>query len=459
MNNNEIIKIVSQQRAYFNKGFTLEVNLRIKYLKKLKQVIKNSEENIEKALYLDLNKSATESYMCEIGMVYSELNYMLKHVRSFAKKKHVRTPIAQAISKSYVIPSPFGVTLIMSPWNYPFLLSIDPLIDALAAGNTIVLKPSAYAPNTSKIITEIVHQVFPGELVEVITGGRQENQTLLEQNFDYIFFTGSKNVGKEVLRHASEHLTPVTLELGGKSPCIIDETADIKITAKRIVFGKFLNAGQTCVAPDYIVCHQTQVDALLNALKTEIELQFSTNPLNNLDYCKIINLKHFKRLLNLMQDNNLYYGGQSNLDELKINPTLIYPCSENDSIMQEEIFGPILPILVYENLENLIDKINQKETPLALYIFSRNQQHIDYVLSHAHFGGASVNETVMHLASPYMGFGGLKESGMGAYHGKNGFDTFTHYKSIIDKKTWFDLPMRYQPFASKKHKLIKFFLK
>ena len=459
MNNNEIIKIVSQQRAYFNKGFTLEVNLRIKYLKKLKQVIKNSEENIEKALYLDLNKSATESYMCEIGMVYSELNYMLKHIRSFAKKKHVRTPIAQAISKSYVIPSPFGVTLIMSPWNYPFLLSIDPLIDALAAGNTIVLKPSAYAPNTSKIITEIVHQVFPGELVEVITGGRQENQTLLEQNFDYIFFTGSKNVGKEVLRHASEHLTPVTLELGGKSPCIIDETADIKITAKRIVFGKFLNAGQTCVAPDYIVCHQTQVDTLLNALKTEIELQFSTNPLNNPDYCKIINLKHFKRLSNLLQDNNLYYGGQSNLDELKINPTLIYPCSENDSIMQEEIFGPILPILVYENLENLIDKINQKETPLALYIFSRNQQHIDYVLSHAHFGGASVNETVMHLASPYMGFGGLKESGMGAYHGKNGFDTFTHYKSIIDKKTWFDLPMRYQPFTSKKHKLIKFFLK
>lgn len=458
MNENEIKRLLDIQRAYFDTGATLSVEERRNNLKKLKKTIQQFEPQIIDALQKDLNKSATESYMCEIGMVYSELDYMLKHIKKFAKKKTVRTPLAQAIAKSYVLPSPYGLTLILSPWNYPFMLSIDPLIDALSAGNTVIIKPSAYAPNTSHIIKRIIEATFSSELIAVIEGGRNENTTLLAQNFDYIFFTGSKNVGKEVLRQAANHLTPVTLELGGKSPCIIDKSADLKIAAKRIAFGKFLNAGQTCVAPDYILCHKTKISELLELLKQEIEIQYSVNPINNPDLCKIINQKHFDRLNELLNSSEIYYGGQTNPETLHIAPTIIYPCLKDDKIMQEEIFGPLLPIIAYDDLNEVIKEINNGETPLALYIFANDQKTIDYILDHARFGGASVNETIMHLATPYMGFGGLKESGMGAYHGKTGFDTFTHYKSVIDKKTWFDLPVRYQPYTKIKDQIIKFFM-
>ena len=458
MNENEIKTLITNQRVYFESGATLNVDKRLTNLRQLKTIIKQFEPEIIAALKKDLNKSPTESYMCEIGMVYSELDYMLKHTKQFAKKKHVRTPLAQAIAKSYVLPSPYGVTLILSPWNYPFMLSIDPLIDALSAGNTAIIKPSAYAPHTSHIIKKIIETAFPKELVAVIEGGRAENTTLLAQNFDYIFFTGSKNVGKEVLRQAANHLTPVTLELGGKSPCIIDQSADLKIAAKRIVFGKFLNAGQTCVAPDYLVCHKEKVAELLELLKQEIAVHYGINPLVNPDLCNIINQKHFDRLNNLLNESCIYVGGQINSETLKIAPTIIYPCTKDAKVMQEEIFGPLLPIMTYEDLNEVVQEINQGETPLALYIFANNQKSIDYVLSHAHFGGASVNETIMHLATPHMGFGGLKESGMGAYHGKTGFDTFTHYKSVIAKKTWFDLPLRYQPYTKLKEQIIKFFM-
>ncbi len=421
MNENAIKTLINNQRNYFQSGATLDVNIRLIYLKKLQQSLKKFEPQIIEALKKDLNKSSTESYMCEIGMVYSELNYMLKNIKKLARPTKVHTPLVQAISKSYILPSPHGVTLIMSPWNYPFMLSIDPLIDALSAGNTIILKPSAYAANTSKVIKEIIEFTFPSELVCVIEGGRAENTTLLAQNFDYIFFTGSKNVGKEVLRQAANHLTPVTLELGGKSPCIVDKDADLKIAAKRIVFGKFLNAGQTCVAPDYILCAKNQVHELLELLKSEIKIQYGNNPLENPDLCKIINQKHYDRLNSLLKTNQIYDGGQTNSATLQISPTLIYPCNYDDNIMSEEIFGPLLPILTYESLDKVIEKINENETPLALYIFSNNSKTIDYVLNHTQFGGASVNEVIMHLATPHMGFGGLKESGMGAYHGKVGF--------------------------------------
>lgn len=459
MNENAIKTLINNQRNYFQSGATLDVNIRLIYLKKLQQSLKKFEPQIIKALKKDLNKSSTESYMCEIGMVYSELNYMLKNIKKLARPTKVHTPLVQAISNSYILPSPHGVTLIMSPWNYPFMLSIDPLIDALSAGNTIILKPSAYAANTSKVIKEIIEFTFPSELVCVIEGGRAENTTLLAQNFDYIFFTGSKNVGKEVLRQAANHLTPVTLELGGKSPCIIDKDVDLKIAAKRIVFGKFLNAGQTCVAPDYILCAKNQVHELLELLKSEIKIQYGNNPLENPDLCKIINQKHYDRLNSLLKTNQIYDGGQTNSATLQISPTLIYPCNYDDNIMSEEIFGPLLPILTYESLNKVIGKINENETPLALYIFSNNSKTIDYVLNHTQFGGASVNEVIMHLATPHMGFGGLKESGMGVYHGKVGFKTFSHDKSILNKKTWFDLPMRYQPYNQFKEKIIRIFLR
>ena len=458
MNEIEIKQLLDVQRVYFETGATLNVDKRLDHLKKLKKTINQFEPEIIAALKADLNKSPTESYMCEIGMVYSELDYMLKHTRQFAKKRRVRTPLAQAIATSYVLPSPFGVTLILSPWNYPFMLSIDPLIDALSAGNTVIIKPSAYAPNTSHIIKKIIEETFPRELVAVIEGGRAENTALLAQNFDYIFFTGSKNVGKEVLRQAANHLTPVTLELGGKSPCIIDQSADLKMAAKRIVFGKFLNAGQTCVAPDYLLCHKTKVSELLSLLKQEIKVQYGNNPLNNPDLCKIINQKHFNRLNDLLTASQIYEGGQTNPETLQIAPTIIYPCAKDAKVMQEEIFGPLLPIITYEDLNEVIKEVNQGETPLALYFFASDQKTIDYVLSHAHFGGASIDETIMHLATPYMGFGGLKESGMGAYHGKTGFDTFTHYKSVIAKKTWFDLSVRYQPYTKFKDRIIKLFM-
>ena len=459
MNEEKIIAIVNAQRTYFNTGATLSISSRIEILSKLKATIQKYEIDIEDALQKDLGKSRTESYMCEIGMVYSELNYMLKHIKKFAKKKHAHTPLAQMVAKSYVIPSPFGVCLIMSPWNYPFMLSFDPLIDALAAGNTIVLKPSAYAPFTCRIIKTIIEETFPSELVSFVDGGRAENQALLKQNFDKIFFTGSKQVGQLVLESASEHLTPVTLELGGKSPCIIDETANLKMAAKRIIFGKFLNCGQTCVAPDYILCQKSQIEQLLPLLRDEIIKQFTNNPLSLPEYGKIINTKHFNRLNNLLNASHIYYGGEIDNDALKIAPAIIYPCQKDDLIMQEEIFGPLLPILIYDNLDEAVKGINHSPTPLAFYIFSSNNNHIDYVLNHAHFGGAAVNETITHLATSNMGFGGLKESGMGAYHGKTGFDEFTHYKSVINKATWFDLSIRYQPYTKIKKKFIKSFLK
>jgi aldehyde dehydrogenase (NAD+) len=459
MTEQEIRQIVDRQRTYFYTGATLDVEFRIQALKKLKSCILQRENEINDALRKDLGKSPFESYMCETGMVLSEISYMLKHTRSFAREKTVHTPLAQFHSRSYRKPSPYGVTLIMSPWNYPFLLTLDPLVDAIAAGNTVVLKPSAYSPHTSEIIREIIESCYPKEFVAVVTGGRAENTCLLNEHFDYIFFTGSQAVGKEVMRHASHHLTPITLELGGKSPCVVEKTADLKLAARRIVFGKYLNCGQTCVAPDYIYCDREIKDALVTEIRHQIHLQFGDAPLENKDYGKIINEKHFTRINGLIDPAKVVHGGRSNPDTMKIEPTVMDEVTFEDAVMQEEIFGPVLPVLTYDSFDQAIEKINSMAHPLALYIFTRSKAMAERITSRCGFGGGCVNDTIIHLATSEMGFGGFGESGMGSYHGKEGFATFSHYKSIVDKKTWIDLPMRYQPYKTLNDKLIHFFLK
>ena len=434
MNEQEISKILEKQHHFFASGATLPVSFRIRQLDKLKTVIKQHEKELCHALHLDLGKSQMESYMCEIGLTLSELDWMKKHLPALVRTKKASTPLAQFAAKSYQSPSPYGTVLIMSPWNYPLLLTLEPLIDALAAGNTVVLKPSAYAPHTSRILSQILNICYPPEYVALISGGRDENQALLNQHFDKIFFTGGKTVGREVLRHAARYLTPVTLELGGKSPCIVDDTAKIPLAAKRIVFGKFLNCGQTCVAPDYILCDEKIVDKLLLSLKKEIQKQFGKNPLQNSDYGKIINQKHFHRLQNLIDPSKLFFGGQADPGTLQIAPAILTNVTWEDPVMQEEIFGPVLPVLTYHTLEYAIQKIEENPHPLALYLFSENKDNKEKIMECCHFGGGCINDTIIHLATSNMPFGGVGESGMGSYHGKAGFDCFTHYRSIVDKK-------------------------
>lgn len=454
----EITEIISNQNAFFASGKTLDVKFRLKYLKALYSAIKSNLSELHKGLKLDLGKSESESYMCETGLVLSELSYMLNHLKKFAKPKKVKTPLAQFPSKSYRSPSPYGVVLVMNPWNYPFLLSIDPLIEAIAAGNTVVLKLSAYSPNVNKAIAKVLESVFPRGYVDVLFGGSAVNTELLQHKFDYIFFTGSKRVGKLVYESAARNLTPVTLELGGKSPCIVDETANITLAAKRIVWGKFLNLGQTCVAPDYIFCHKSVHNRLAEEIKKQIAKQFSANPLENPDYGKIINEKHFNRLVSLIDNNKVVCGGKTDAERLKIEPTVMDGVSFSDAVMQEEIFGPVLPIIEYEKEDEVLSYVSANPAPLALYIFSKNKKRIKKFTSELGFGGGCVNDVVIHLATSYMPFGGFKDSGMGSYHGKVGFETFTHYKSIVKKSTLLDLPMRYQPFKKFYQKLVKLFL-
>jgi aldehyde dehydrogenase (NAD+) len=460
MEEQQISLIVAEQRAFFESGKTLCTCYRKEALKKLYAAIVSREKELTDALQKDLGKSDFESYMCEVGMVLDEISYMLKHIDDFAKERTVRTPLAQFASRSYVKPSPYGVALIMSPWNYPFLLTIDPLVDALAAGNTAVVKPGAYAPATANAIKELLESTFERQYVAVVTGGRAENACLLDQKFDYIFFTGSKNVGKEVMKKAAEHLTPVTLELGGKSPCIVDETANLALAARRIAFGKYLNCGQTCVAPDYVLCHASVRDRFAELLKAEISRQYGEHPLQNADYGHMINQKHFERVASLIDPKKTIHGGGTNPETLQIEPTVMANVTWDDAVMGEEIFGPVLPILTYENIDEVIQTVNSHDRPLALYLFSSNKKTIRRVTSKCTFGGGCINDVIIHLATAHMGFGGVGESGMGAYHGKVGFETFSHKKSIVDKKTWLDLPMRYQPYnRGLNAKLLRIFLK
>ena len=459
MTEKEIKTLLDSQKKYFQTGATLPVAFRIEMLKKMYNTIKKYQDEITLALQTDLGKSEFEGYMCEIGLSLSEISYMLRHVRRFAAKHRVHTPLAQFASVSYKQPSPYGNVLIMSPWNYPFMLTIDPLADAIAAGNTAIVKPSAYSPATSAIMEKIISECFPKEYVAVVTGGRAENACLLEQKFDLVFFTGSQNVGKEVLRHTAETLTPAVLELGGKSPCIVDDTAKLALAAKRIVFGKFLNCGQTCVAPDYVLCQSSVKDKLIEEIGRQIHIQFGEKPLDNPNYGKIISEKHFARVCSLINKEKTVFGGEIQADALRISPTVMDKVTWDDAVMQEEIFGPILPVLTFNNFDEVIPLLADRPKPLALYLFSEDKSRIDAVTKGCAFGGGCVNDTIIHLATSEMGFGGVGESGMGAYHGREGFNAFSHTKSIVNKKTWMDLPMRYQPYNKVYRKLLGFFLK
>ena len=455
----DIQQIVSSQRAFFAAGDTYSLAFRRSMLLRLKAAILANESEINAALHADLRKSASESYMCEVGMTLAELSYVLSHMNRWARPQRVLTPLVQFHAKSFTIKNPYGVVLIMSPWNYPFMLTMEPLIGALAAGNCCVVKPSAYAPATSAVIREIIGSCFPAEYVCVVEGGRRENQALLDQRFDYIFFTGGVTVGREVMRKAAEHLTPVSLELGGKSPCIVDATAKLDLAAKRLAFGKLLNCGQTCVAPDYLLIDRKVKDEFLGYLKKHIAAMIGDDALNNSQYVRMISRRHYDRVMGLIDPAKVVFGGRGNPDSLHIQPTIMDGVTADDAVMQEEIFGPILPVIAYDSIDEAIALINEREHPLALYLFSEDKVIQDRFLKSVPFGGGCINDTIIHLATSRMGFGGVGQSGMGAYHGKRSFDTFSHEKSIVNKSTWMDLPVRYMPYGALKDKLLRIFLR
>lgn len=454
-----IDKTVARCRAHFETGATIPVDARIKALKALEQAIVDSEDRINAALKEDLGKSATESYMCEVGMTLAELRYQIRHVRAWARRHRKRTGLANFHATSFTIAEPYGVVLVMSPWNYPFMLTMEPLVGAIAAGNCCVVKPSAYSPATSAAMRDLIASCLPPELVAVVEGGRKENTELLDQTFDYIFFTGGVTVGQLVMRKASEHLTPVTLELGGKSPCIITDSADLKRAAARVVFGKYLNCGQTCVAPDYILVDRSVHDRFLELVRAQIKAMLGERPLDNPQWGKIVNEKHFARLLGLIDQKKVVVGGASRKETLQIEPTVMDGVNEDDPVMSEEIFGPIMPVIPYDTIEEAEAFIKRRPKPLALYLFTKDRALEDRFLAHVPFGGGCINDTIVHLATSEMGFGGVGASGMGSYHGKKSFETFSHEKSILKKHLWLDLPMRYQPYTPTKDKLIRMFLR
>ena len=445
----DIAAVLEKQRKYYRSGATLPVKFRIQNLIKLYKCISKYKNEINEALKKDLGKCDFDGFVCETGLVLMEINYMIRHTPSYAKKHRVYTPIGQCIGSAYKKATPYGNVLIMSPWNYPFLLTMEPICDAISAGNTIVVKPSAYSPATSEIIKKIISECFPEEYIAVVTGGREENEELLNQKFDMIFFTGSKTVGKEILRRAADTLTPVVLELGGKSPCIVDSTAKIKLAAKRIVYGKFLNCGQTCVVPDYVICHESVKDKFIEEVIKQIKKQYGENAIENPEYGKIVNEKHFNRICNLIDESKVIFGGQNDISSLKIAPTVMDNVTWDDAIMQEEIFGPIMPILTFHSYEELYSLFADMPKPLGFYIFSEDKKRVKETIERCSFGGGCINDTIMQIAINSFGFGGVGESGMGSYHGQAGFNAFSHEKSIHKKVTWFDFPVRYSPHDSK----------
>lgn len=455
----EIKELINKQRKFYSSNISKDLKFRIQNLKLLKSIIIKYEKEIQEALRLDLGKSETEAYMTEIGMVLDEIKYNIKHLAKWAKKKYVSTPLSQFPARSYRIPEPRGLVLIISPWNYPFLLSIQPLIGAIAAGNCVIIKPSEYSVNTSKLLKKILTEIYSEAYVTVVLGEKEVAQELLKEKFDYIFYTGSTKIGKIVMEAAAKNLTPVTLELGGKSPCIVDEKCNVELAAKRIAYGKILNSGQTCVAPDYVFVHQNVKEQFLNCLIKYLKNFLGENALNNSDYPKIINEMQFNRIISLIDKEHVIYGGGYNRNILKIEPTILTIKDMTSKVMQEEIFGPILPIIGYNNLDYIINYININPKPLALYLFTNNKKIEKRILKEVSYGGGCINDTIIHLANKRLGFGGVGNSGIGEYHGKFSFDTFSHYKSIIKKSNHIDLPVRYHPYSKMKEKLIRMFMK
>lgn len=451
-------KVIKEQRDFFNLGITKNIDFRIKALEKLKKSIENNESIILDALKKDLNKNKIESYMTEIGMCLSEINYMIKNIKKFSKSKRVKTPVAYVGSKSYIVPEPLGLTLIISPWNYPFQLAINPLVGSIAAGNCCIIKTSSMSFNTSYAIKKIITEAFEDKYVYVVENSKDMSSRVLKEKFDYIFFTGSPNIGRIVMEAAAKNLTPVTLELGGKSPCIVHKDADIKTTAKGICFGKFSNAGQTCVAPDYVLVQKEIKSSLIEEIKNTLIQFYGEDVKNNPNFGRIINDKHFNRIKNLMEGENIVVGGYVDEGERFISPTILDNVSLDAPVMGEEIFGPILPIIEYEKLEDAINIINDRSKPLSLYIFSSSKTVQDKIIKNTSSGGVCINSTLIHMTTNYLPFGGVGESGMGNYHGKASFDTFSHNKSVLKSSRFIDTKV-YPPYnmtLNKIKKLLKF---
>ena len=453
----DIHEIVESEKHFFRTGVTRGVDFRIDMLKKFRKAIIENDELISAALKADLNKQPFESYMCETGLLLEEINFHIKRLKKWSKTRRVKSGIGQLPGKSYVCPEPYGVVLIMAPWNYPVQLCLMPLVGAISAGNCAVVKPSAYAPESSRVISKLIESAFPTGFVTAVEGGRDANKALLDEPFDYIFFTGSVAVGKAVMEAAAKRLTPVTLELGGKSPIIVDETANLPLAARRIAFGKVLNAGQTCVAPDYLMIEKSVEAPFIEEYKKALADFFPDGDMSGM--VRIINDKHFERVCNILDNSgSIAIGGARDAETRFIEPAVLTGVPIDSPAMQQEIFGPVLPVLPYEKLDDCIDFIRSLPKPLALYIFSENKMNQEKVLNSCSFGGGCINDTVIHLASSHMSFGGVGESGMGSYHGKKSFDTFTHYRSVL-KQGKLDVKLRYFPYKSGKEKITRMILK
>ncbi len=448
-------ELVKKQRAFYRTGRTLSYEFRMHMLNRLERAVRLHEESVQTALKKDLAKSSFEGYMTEIGMVYSEISYVRSHLKAWMRPQPHLPALGQLPARCFSVREPYGVTLVMAPWNYPFMLSMEPLIGAIAGGNCCVVKPSAYAPAVSAAIRLVVEEAFPEYYAAVAEGGRAENTALLEQKFDYIFFTGGVSVGKLVMEKAAQHLTPVTLELGGKSPCIVEKSANLNIAAKRIVFGKFLNSGQTCVAPDYVYVEECVRERFLSYLKKWIHKMYGDNAQKCGDYPKMINRKHFDRVLGLIRDEHIVCGGQGDGETLKIAPTVLTKITWDSPVMQEEIFGPVLPVLSFTDIREVKREIISRPKPLALYLFTSDRALAGDIIHSVPFGGGCVNDTIIHLAASAMGFGGVGESGMGSYHGRKSFETFTHEKSIVAKFCPLEPPVRYRPYTPFKEWILK----
>lgn len=456
----EIHELLKKQKNYFFSGKTLNIDFRRKTLIKLKNIIKENEERILEALNKDLGKSDFESYLSEVGLVYEEINLHIKNIHKYAKREKLKSSIMFFPSSSYLYKEPYGNVLIIGPFNYPFQLVMIPLIGAISAGNTAIIKPSEHSTHISTLLEEIVNDNFDEEYIKVVGAneGKEIVTKLLDMDFDYIFFTGSTTVGKIVMEKAAKRLIPITLELGGKSPCIVDKDANLKMAARRIVWGKLLNCGQTCIAPDYLCVHKDIKDELLTLIVKEIHEQYGETLKESKDYTRIISVREIKRLSSYLDDGDIFYGGKYSEEELFFEPTILTNIKENSRILNEEIFGPILPVLEFTEINEVINYVNKRDKPLALYYFSENKEKIEDILKRVSSGGATINDVALHGGSSNVPFGGVGPSGVGAYHGKYSFDTFTHKKGVVNRKTFMELPVRFAPFDDK-IKLLRKFMK
>ncbi|MCF8381660.1 MAG: aldehyde dehydrogenase [Bacteroidales bacterium] len=451
--------LFEKQKLFYEKGISRNISYRKEQLQNLYKAIVQNEEKIYAALWKDLHKGSFEAYLTEIGIVLDEINFLISNLKKLSRPKRVRTPFTLFKAKSYVTSQAYGQVLIMAPWNYPFQLIVGPLAGAIAAGNTVILKPSELATATEAFVNELIAELFDEEYVACVMGDSVISQNLLNLKFDYIFFTGSPRVGKIIMTAAAKNLTPLTLELGGKSPVVVDETANIELAARRLTWGKFLNGGQTCIAPDYLLVHETVKNQLVDRIIFYIEKSFGKDPQKSPDYLRIINASNFIRLSHLLKNQKILTGGVSNEEEKYFSPTLIDEPAPDSMIMQEEIFGPILPVLSFKNIDEAINLVESKDKPLAMYIFSNSKKNQKKLLEGIHAGNGAINDVIMQFANPNLPFGGVGPSGMGAYHGKHSFATFSHQKSILIKSNLIDIPLRYPPYKKGYHKIVKALIK